>query len=96
MSSDDEVDWTPYPRSNQITYATQPAHLPSLRYGMADLADIMAHIQSLFFDEELKLSFRALVAQAEIIFLRLQNWLADWPDAVRFGKEPMSQLLILR
>lgn len=79
-----------------ITYATQPAHLPSLRYGMADLADIMAHIQVLFYEYASKLSFGALVAQAESIFLRLQNWLADWPDAVRFGKEPIPQLLILR
>ncbi|KAJ6135693.1 Transcription factor [Penicillium capsulatum] len=96
MSGHDDVDWTPYPRLTQITYATQPAHLASLRYGIADLADIMAHIQALLYDEESRMSFGALMAGAESIFSRLQKWLADWPDAIQFGKEPISQLLILR
>lgn len=96
QAGDRDVDWTPYPRSNQITYITKSAHLPRVREGLADLANIMMHVQELFRDEGLARSFEALLAKAENSYKRLQKWLADWPDGSQVGKEPIPQLLILR
>lgn len=96
VGGSDDFDWTPYPRFNQITYATQPAHLPQLRQGMADLAAIMMNVQDIFYDKELQLNFNALMTPADSVFVRLQEWLAEWPDVTRVGKEPIPQILILR
>lgn len=96
QAGDCDVDWTPYPRSNQITYITKPAHLPQVRVGLADLTNIVMHVQELFCDERSMGSFEALLAKAEDSYKRLQRWLADWPDGSQAGKEPTPQLLVLR
>lgn len=92
---DFDFDWTPYPRSNQITYTAKPAQLPEVRQGLAELTDIMLHVEKLF-DEELSSDFGILYAKAEAPHRRLQQWLAAWPNASQIGKEPVPQLLILR
>lgn len=96
VGGDHDVDWTPYPRSNQITYATKPAHLPRVRQGLAELTDIMVHIQELLYDEGLVMSFETLLARAEDPCHRLQRWLEGWPDASQIEKETVPQILILR
>lgn len=96
QAGDRDVDWNPYPRSNQITYITKPAHLPQVRGGLADLTNIMMQVQGLFYDERLIGGFEALLAKAEDLYKRLQRWLADWPDGSQVGQEPIPQLLILR
>lgn len=96
QAGDRDVDWTPYPRSNQITYITKPAHLPQAREGLADLTNIMVQVQGLFHDKDLVENFEALLAKAEDLYKRLQRWLADWPDGSQVGKESIPQLLILR
>lgn len=85
-----------YPRSNQITFATKLAHLPKIGQGLAELTDIMVHVQELLYDDKLLISFRTLFSQVEIPYNRLQLWLEDWPDASQVGDEPVPQLHILR
>lgn len=89
LSGSGDVDWTPYPRSNQITYHSKPAQLPRLRAGLADLTTIMVRAQGLFYDET---SFRSLAEPYNC----LQKWLEDWPDGSQAEKEPIPHLLMLR
>lgn len=93
---DHDFEWTPYPRSNQITYTTKRAHLPEVRQGLAELTDIMLHIEKLRHDMELSSDFDLLMARAEVPYHQLQEWLAAWPSTSQIGKEPISQILILR
>lgn len=96
QAGNNDVDWIPYPRSNQITYITKPAQLPQVREGLAVLTNIMMEVQGLFYDERLIGNFEALLRKAEDSYKCLQRWLADWPDGSQVGKEPIPQLLILR
>jgi len=91
-----DFEWTPYPRSNQITYATKLAHLPQLRQGMAELTDIVAHVQELLYDHSLATSIHDLSERAEGPYQRLQQWLANWPSTSQIEKEPIPQVLTLR
>ncbi|KAJ5324749.1 Transcription factor [Penicillium atrosanguineum] len=96
MGGDADFEWTPYPRLNKITYAPKLARLPQLRQGMAELTDILAHIQELLHDQSLASSIQALSAMAEAPYERLRQWLANWPDPLQIEKEPTPQVLILR
>lgn len=96
VGGDTDFEWKPYPRSNQITYATKPAHLPQLRQGMAELTDIEAYVQELLYDQSLATSIQDLFERAEESYQRLQRWLASWPDTSQIEKEPIPQILILR
>jgi hypothetical protein len=91
-----DFDWTPYPRSNQITYATKRAQLPQVRQGLAELTEIMMQVEELLDDEELSSNFSAIFAKAEQPYTKLQQWLAAWPNASQIGNEPVPQLLIVR
>lgn len=96
LSGSGDVDWTPYPRSNQITYHSKPAQLPRLRAGLADITTIMVQVQVLFYDETLFRSFRSPLEQAAEPYNCLQKWLEDWPDGSQAEKEPIPHFLILR
>ncbi|KAJ5974241.1 hypothetical protein N7481_011451 [Penicillium waksmanii] len=93
---DHDFDWIPYPRSNHITYTTKRAHLPEVRQGLAELTDIMLHIEKLRYDKELNSDFDLLMARAEVPYHQLQEWLVAWPSTSQIGIEPVSQILILR
>jgi hypothetical protein len=95
-NGDHDLDWTPYPRSNHITYPTKRAHLPEVRQGLAELTDIMLHIERLRYDKELSSNFNLLMAKAEVPYQQLQEWLAAWPSTLQIRKEPISQILVLR
>lgn len=96
IGGDHDLDWIPYPRSNQIAYAAKRAHLPQVRQGLADLTAIMLQIEKLRHDKELESSFDLLMAKAEMPYNQLQELLSSWPTASQVEKEPISQLLILR
>lgn len=96
VEGDNDCDWTPYPRLNQINYTTKPAHLPQVRQGLRELAVILVDFQELSHNVELCGNFQALLAKARGPYDRLQQWLADWPSASQVGAELAPQLLILR
>lgn len=96
VGGDNDCDWTPYPRSNQVTFATQPARLPQIRRGLSDLTQIQIHIHGIMNEEHLCGDFSVLLDKAEGPYNRLQAWLATWPDTSKMGNEPIPQLLILR
>ncbi|KAJ5240448.1 transcriptional regulator family: Fungal Specific TF [Penicillium citrinum] len=66
-----DFDRSPYPRSNQITFATKLPHLPKIRQGLAELTEIMVHVQELLYDDKPLISFGTLFAQVEIPYNRL-------------------------
>ncbi|KAJ5666219.1 Transcription factor [Penicillium maclennaniae] len=96
MGGDADFEWTPYPRSNKITYAPKLARLPQLRQGMAELTDILAHVQELLHNQTLVSSIQDLSERAEVSYERLRQWLANWPKPPQIEKEPIPQILILR
>ncbi|KAJ6108528.1 Transcription factor [Penicillium sp. IBT 18751x] len=96
MGGDADFEWTPYPRSNKITYAPKLARLPQLRQGMAELTDILAHVQELLHNESFVSSIQDLSERAEVSYERLRQWLANWPKPPQIEKEPIPQILILR
>ncbi|KAJ6002440.1 Transcription factor [Penicillium sp. IBT 35674x] len=96
VGGDNDCDWTPYPRSNQVTFATLPACLPQIRRGLSNLTQIQIHIHGIMNEEHMFGDFSVLLGKAEGPYSRLQEWLATWPDTSKFGKEPIPQLLILR
>ncbi|KAJ5559630.1 Transcription factor [Penicillium frequentans] len=96
VGGDNDCDWSPYPRSNQVTFATLPACLPQIRRGLSNLTQIQIHIHGIMDEEHMFGDFSVLLGKAEGPYNRLQEWLATWPDTSKFGKEPIPQLLILR
>ncbi|KAJ5655211.1 hypothetical protein N7507_007161 [Penicillium longicatenatum] len=90
-----DCDWTPYPRSNQVTFATQPALLPQMRKGLSNLTQIQIHIHGIM-NEHMRGDFCILLGKAEGPYKSLQQWLATWPDTSQLKKEPVPQLLVLR
>jgi hypothetical protein len=96
LGGDDDFDWTPYPRSNQINYTTKPAHLPQIRQGLGELTDILVDTQELLHDQALRTSFHESMTKAKVPYERLQQWLSRWPSPSQLGPEPIPQLLILR
>jgi hypothetical protein len=96
MVGNADYEWTPYPRSNKITYAPMLARLPQLRRGMAELTSIMVNVQELLHDHNMASSIDDLSGKAEDSYERLLRWLANWPDPPQIEKEPISQVLILR
>lgn len=96
QSGSHDFDWTPYPRSNQITYHSKPGQLPRVREGLAEITNIMIQAQQIFYEEALTSSFQELSEQANEPFHRLHSWLLNWPDGLQGEKAPVPQLLILR
>ncbi|CEJ59229.1 hypothetical protein PMG11_07860 [Penicillium brasilianum] len=96
MGGDDDFDWTPYPRSNQINYTTKSALLPQIRQGLGELTDILVDIQEILHDKALRGSFHKSMTKAKVPYERLQQWLSRWPSPSQIGPEPIPQLLILR
>ncbi|KAJ5569742.1 uncharacterized protein N7459_009172 [Penicillium hispanicum] len=91
-----DVDWIPYPRSNQITYSPKPAYLPQVRQGLVELTELVAEARGLLSDKGSRTRFHELVQRAEEPYNRLQRWLANWPEPSEIRKEPNPQLLTLR
>ncbi|KAJ5738832.1 Transcription factor [Penicillium malachiteum] len=96
LGIDNDFDWIPYPRSNQASYATNPARLPLMRTGLTGLTEINIRIHELFDDENLREDFRCLLDKAEVPYTHLEQWLVSWPDASQIGQQSTPQVIVLR
>ncbi|KAJ5571087.1 Transcription factor [Penicillium sp. DV-2018c] len=93
----EDVDWTPYPRSNKITCDTKPACLPEVREGLAQVARILVDVKKLVLDKHhQRASFTELRRKAEDPFNRLRACLQQWPGVSETQINPVPQVLLLR
>ena len=91
-----DVDWIPYPHSNQSTSSQKKARLPLVRRGLANLTEIMVDVRALLRDNSLRSEFDDLLAAVREPYNRLQQWLEEWPKVYTITEEPVPQLLTLR
>ncbi|KAK9847630.1 hypothetical protein MYU51_018497 [Penicillium brevicompactum] len=96
ICSNDDVDWTSYPRLNKITYSKQPARLPEIRQGLVDIAKILSDVQKLIGSGNRGVGSDDLWRQAESSFDRLTTWLQHWPTLSEMQNDPLPQVLLTR
>lgn len=96
LCGNDDFDWTPYPRSNKITYQKKPARLPEVRQGLVEVTKILGDVQKLVSERDRGASFDELRRRAEIPFDRLTAWLQSWPTVTEMQSDPIPQVLLLR
>ncbi|KAJ5143825.1 Transcription factor [Penicillium bovifimosum] len=93
----EDVNWTPYPRSNKITCDTKPARLPQVREGLAQVAQILVDVKTLVSDKHhRRASSTELWGKANGPFERLTDWLQQWPGVAEIQNDPVPQVLLLR
>lgn len=96
ICGNDDVDWTPYPRSNKITYSKQPARLPEIRQGLVDIAKILSDVQKFIGPGNRAVGSDDLWKEAESSFDRLNTWLQRWPTVSEMQNDPVPQVLLAR
>jgi hypothetical protein len=96
LCGNQDFDWIPYPRSNQITYDKRPARLPDVREGMAQITKILIEVQNLVLQKGRGSSFEELWRQAEGPFDCLTAWLGRWPQVHELKRDPIPQVILLR
>jgi hypothetical protein len=96
LCGNDDFDWTPYPRSNKITYHKKPARLPEVRQGLVEVTKMMSDVQKLISERQRGASFDELWTKAQGPYDRLTDWLQRWPTVSEMQTDPVPQILLLR
>ncbi|KAJ5963790.1 Transcription factor [Penicillium vulpinum] len=96
LCGNEDFDWTPYPRSNKITYDKKPARLPEVREGLAEITGILVDVQKLVSEKGQGASFDEMWRKAQDPFDRLNAWLQHWPSVPEIQHNPVPQVLLLR
>ncbi|KUM60128.1 hypothetical protein ACN42_g7010 [Penicillium freii] len=96
LCGNEDLDWVPYPRSNNITYDKKPARLPQVRDGLAEVNIILVDVQKLLSDKSRGASFKKLWNKAQDPFGRLNSWLQRWPSVPEIQRNSVPQVLLLR
>jgi hypothetical protein len=96
LCGNDDFDWTPYPRSNKITYHKKPARLPEVRQGLVEVTKMMSDVQKLISERQRGTSFDELWTKAQGPYDRLTDWLQRWPTVSEMQTDPVPQILLLR
>ncbi|KAJ5995606.1 Transcription factor [Penicillium waksmanii] len=65
IGGDHDIEWSPYPRSNQVAYTTKK--------GLVDLTDVMLHVEKLLDDDEVNSDFEDVFVKAEALYKGLQT-----------------------
>lgn len=92
---DDDVAWTPYPRSNQVKYAKKPGLLRYVATELANLTEITADIQRLFFINACHMGVNDLWRKTNELYSRLQQWRENIPGIMMIHDHPVPQVLFL-
>lgn len=85
---DDGIMWSPYPRTNQISYVKKPALLRYMTNELANLTEIVVDID-LLFDKALDIGVDGLWSAADGIYSRIRTCLEFLPDALRIENQPL-------
>ncbi|KAK4867685.1 hypothetical protein LT330_001195 [Penicillium expansum] len=96
LCGNDDFDWTPYPRSNKVTYDKKPALLPKVREGLAEVTRILVDVQKLGSDKIRGATLDELWNKAHGPFDRLNDWLQHWPGVPEAQRNSVPQVLLLR
>ncbi|KAJ5483228.1 hypothetical protein N7530_002474 [Penicillium desertorum] len=96
LCGSEDFDWTPYPRSNKITYDKKPARLPEVREGLAELTRTLVDVQKLVSERHRGINLDELWRKAQDPFDRLTGWLQRWPSVRETQPNPVPQVLLLR
>ncbi|CAI7566583.1 unnamed protein product [Penicillium glandicola] len=96
LCGNEDFDWTPYPRSNKITYDKKPAGLPGVREELASMTRILFDVQKIVSEKNRGTSFDELRRKAEEPFDRLNSWLQRSPGVPEIQQNPVPQVLLLR
>lgn len=92
---DDNIAWIPYPRSNQIEYAEKPGVLRYVATELANLAEITAGTQQLFFMNTCHMEVNDLWRRTNQIYSRLQQWFENMPDVLKTDGNAVPQVVFL-
>ncbi|KAJ5747544.1 uncharacterized protein N7511_009240 [Penicillium nucicola] len=96
LCGNQDLDWIPYPLSNQMTYDKRPARLPDVRDKTSQITTILIDIQTLVYQKNQGSSFEKLWRLAEEPFDQLTAWLDRLPQVHELKRDPIPQVLILR
>ncbi|KAJ5825097.1 Transcription factor [Penicillium robsamsonii] len=96
LCGNEDFDWTPYPRSNKITYDKKPACLPKVREGLAEITRILVDVQKLVSEKARGTSCDELWRKSQGPFDCLNTWLQQWPSVSEIQQNPVPQVLLLR
>lgn len=96
MCGNEDFDWTPYPRSNKITYDKKPARLPEVREAWAEITILLVDVQKLISDKRRGTRIDEIWKNAKEPFDRLTAWLQRWPSVDEIQQDPVPQVLLLR
>jgi hypothetical protein len=92
----DDIAWTPYPRSNHIEYANKPGLLRYVATELSYLTEVTAGIQQLFFMNACRMDADDLWTRTNEFYSRLQQWSQKMPDVLKTDDYPVPQVLFLQ
>lgn len=93
---DDNIMWTPYPRTNQISYVEKPALIRYVMIEHVHLTEILIDICSLLFDKAFDMGIDDLWLAANRIYSRLQMCLERLSGALKVEDQQAPQALFVR
>ncbi|KAJ9297413.1 transcriptional regulator family: Fungal Specific TF [Paecilomyces variotii] len=93
---DDNLTWTPYPRSTQIDYAKKPALLRYILIELSDLSEILVDMQDWLFNRDASIITDVCWNTAMAFYSRLQKWHSRLPTILDVGYCPVPQVLVLQ
>lgn len=93
---DDDLTWTPYPRSTQIDYAKKPALLRYILIELSDLSEILVDMQDWLFNRDASIITDVCWNTAMAFYARLQKWHNRLPTILDVGYCPVPQVLVLQ
>lgn len=93
---DQNILWTPYPRSNHLNYEQKPSLLHYTMIGMADLSEINVQIQDLLFLKAFDMNADEMWEAAETLYTRLGMWSRGLPSVLSPDKPQIPQVLFLQ
>lgn len=93
---DNDLTWTPYPRSTQIDYAKKPALLRYIFVEISDLIEILVDMQDWLFYRDAPRNPDSCWSTATGFYTRLQQWHDRLPSILDVDDCPVPQVLLLR
>lgn len=92
----DDVHWTPYPRSNQVSCPTKPALLRYVKHALATLMELAWEIQDLLVERVFDLDIEGAWAATADLHGRLESWVEELPAMLKVDNNPLPHVLLLQ
>lgn len=95
-SLNDNIVWTPYPRSNQVKCPNKPALLGYVMAALANLTEITSNIQELFNSKAFDMRIDDLWRETNEFHTLLCRWRQELPDVFAVDDHPVPQVLFFQ